>query len=281
MTASATVDGRRLVPTSVGLIHVRESTEGTRGPVVLLHQISSSSRMFLGLMHEMRLRGWATLAVDLPGFGHSDPPRGDPSVELYAEVVATVVERLGYEGPVPFLGHHTGARIAATVAAQQPTAVSQLALIGLPLYASETDRSHRWSAKKIRPIEPESTGRYLLQEWERLRELSPGSHPALIHREFVDTVSAEAYDQAYAMVRRHDLHDVVGRITCPTLIICPEGDPQARNQEYAAALIRHSHLVRIDGGVFVVDERAEAVADLACRFFVAGATSAVGPPLPS
>jgi pimeloyl-ACP methyl ester carboxylesterase len=167
------------------------------------------------------------------------------------------------------------------VAAQQPTSVSQLALIGLPLYASETDRSQRWSAKKIRPIEPERTGRYLLKEWERLTELSPGSHPALIHREFVDTVSAAAYDESYAMVRGHDLHDVVGRITCPTLIICPEGDPQARNQEYAAALIHDSELVRIDGGVFIVDERAGAVADLACRFFGSGATSAVGRPSPS
>jgi pimeloyl-ACP methyl ester carboxylesterase len=72
------------------------------------------------------------------------------------------------------------------------------------------------------------------------------------------------------VVRRHELDGVVARIGCPTLVLAAAGDVQAANQPHAATAIGGARLLALDGGVFVMDERPGAVAEVVAGFLDEG-----------
>jgi pimeloyl-ACP methyl ester carboxylesterase len=116
----------------VGEVYVRES--GSRGhPVVLVHGLGGSSLNWVPLMD--RLAGDVTgLALDLPGFGMSAPPRdGDYSPAGHARAVADSIDawrhRRGIAGPVHVMGNSMGGAVAVQLAARRPDLVSSLTLV--------------------------------------------------------------------------------------------------------------------------------------------------------
>lgn len=72
--------------------------------------------------------GWSVLALDLPGHGQTD---GVPPVSIAMAVtwVSQVLAHLQI-GPAILVGHSLGSLIALELAAQHPTKVSKLALLG-------------------------------------------------------------------------------------------------------------------------------------------------------
>jgi pimeloyl-ACP methyl ester carboxylesterase len=69
------------------------------------------------------------LALDLPGFGRSEPPRDfDYSIPGHADAVAKFIRGLG-DGPVHLFGNSMGGAIAMHVAADHPDVVTTLTLI--------------------------------------------------------------------------------------------------------------------------------------------------------
>ena len=91
---------RSFVDTSDGQIHYRHLGEGGK-PLLLLHQTSSSSRMYEAIMPALRAGGYWVIAMDTLGFGDSPPPPSGASVEHYAESVARFVDGIGLSKPMP------------------------------------------------------------------------------------------------------------------------------------------------------------------------------------
>lgn len=111
-------------------LHVRE----TPGPhdaaeiAVHLHGLAGSSSNWTDLagMLGARVR---SLALDLPGFGATEPPAGfDFSRQAHAHVVLRFLDELG-AGPVHLLGNSFGGALAIEIAALRPDLVSTLTLI--------------------------------------------------------------------------------------------------------------------------------------------------------
>ncbi len=132
-------------PLAVGEIHVRESGEGPV-PVVLVHGLGGSSLNWVPLME--RLGGHAaSLALDLPGFGMSPPPRdGDYSPRGHARAVAAVIEewrgRRDIAGPVHVMGNSMGGAVAVQLAASRPDLVSSLTLVSPALPSVRVGRGN-------------------------------------------------------------------------------------------------------------------------------------------
>jgi len=83
-------------------------------------------------------------AIDLPGFGHSARPRGGRpalSLERLAEVVVAVADALSWHAPVFVAGHSHGGGVAQTLAANYPSRVAGIALLGS--LGSPAHRSYR------------------------------------------------------------------------------------------------------------------------------------------
>lgn len=108
-------------------IYMRE--EGpANGPVaILIHGWSSSSFTWAPLLPSLSRR-YRCIAIDLPGFGQSPPPKQAPTIAGYADMVAQTIEQFS-EQPVLVLGHSMGGQIAATLALRHPMLVDQLVLL--------------------------------------------------------------------------------------------------------------------------------------------------------
>ncbi|MER7010905.1 alpha/beta fold hydrolase [Saccharopolyspora sp. NPDC000359] len=107
-------------------LHVRE-TPGPAETAVHLHGLAGSSTNWtdLAALLSGRLR---SIAVDLPGFGHTEPPPGFPCTrEANAEAVIALLAQL--PGPVHLSGNSFGAAVAVEVAAQRPDLVCTLTLV--------------------------------------------------------------------------------------------------------------------------------------------------------
>ncbi|MDA3626204.1 alpha/beta fold hydrolase, partial [Saccharopolyspora sp. WRP15-2] len=110
-------------------LHVRE----TPGPAVTaetavhLHGLAGSSTNWtdLAAVLSVKLR---SIAVDLPGFGHTEPPRGFPCTrQANAEAVIGLLEQL--PAPVHLSGNSFGAAVAVEVAVQRPDLIATLTLV--------------------------------------------------------------------------------------------------------------------------------------------------------
>jgi len=69
------------------------------------------------------------VALDLPGFGRSSPPRGGYAVDGFADVVAALARELALP-PVTVVGHSLGALVALRLAHRHPDLVSSVVLAG-------------------------------------------------------------------------------------------------------------------------------------------------------
>ncbi len=249
-------------------VHYRSLRTSDGQPMLLLHQVSSSSRMYEAVMPFLADGGYTPIAMDFPGFGGSDAGAAASGVSRLAESTLRFLDDLGIDGPVVLMGHHTGAKVAVEIAAIAPDRVSALVLAGLPYYGTPEERERRWRAKTVLPMIPEADAGHVKREWERLRALSPTSSPDLLHRELVDTLAATRYDLVYAETFPFDVGPRAPLVRCPTLLIAGRRDVLSRaGQEAAARLFRDSRVVMVpEGGVFMVDEHAPTIARIVGAF---------------
>ncbi len=125
---------RGYVETPMGLVHYQRRGEGA--PLLLLHQTPWFSIQFAPALPILAELGIEAIAPDRPGYGFSDGPDEQPSIEEYADNLKHVIDALGYER-VSVLGHHTGASVAAAFAHRYPDSIERLILNGVPLYTEE------------------------------------------------------------------------------------------------------------------------------------------------
>jgi pimeloyl-ACP methyl ester carboxylesterase len=110
------------------MLHVRDTPGTSPGatPAVYVHGLGGSSQNWTdlaGLLAD-RLDGQA---VDLPGFGYSDPSRRY-SIPAFADRLIGFLQHAG-RGPVHLVGNSLGGAIAVHVAGRRPDLVRTLTLI--------------------------------------------------------------------------------------------------------------------------------------------------------
>lgn len=96
--------------------------------VVMVHGLGGLSLNWTDLMHLQVARGRRVAALDLPGFGRSDPdPDNNYSVARHARAVIALLETS--DTPTHLVGNSLGGAVATTVAALRPDLVGTLTLI--------------------------------------------------------------------------------------------------------------------------------------------------------
>lgn len=102
--------------------------EAGKGPVVILvHGVAGSRHIWDSVIPRLAQR-FRVVAVDLPGHGESEKPRGDYSLGAYATVLRDLLEVLGYRHAT-VVGHSLGGGIAMQFAYQFPDRCERLVLV--------------------------------------------------------------------------------------------------------------------------------------------------------
>ena len=134
---AAVVNQRRMyVDWRHGQLHVRSAFPPSGGfdeltPLVCLHGEGETSRVFGGLLAGLG-SDRSVYALDLPGFGESDPAPRAAEAAGSATAVADFISQLRLR-QVDLLAHRWGGCVATELAAAQPSLVRRLIFVSAPV----------------------------------------------------------------------------------------------------------------------------------------------------
>lgn len=125
---------------------------GQGRPVLALHGWGGSVKSFWPVAERLSTSGYAVHLIDLPGFGHTQPPPEPWSVADYARFVLAYLDDSGL-ARVALLGHSFGGRIGLVLAAQHPERISRMVLAnsaGLRTPLSLSQRLRNTAARLVK-----------------------------------------------------------------------------------------------------------------------------------
>jgi len=217
------------------------AVEGQGAPVVLLHGWGTSSQSLTPLCGALATT-FHVLAVDLPGFGWSQPPPSAWGAQEYAGHILRLMQETGIDRAA-LVGHSFGGRVAIALAAAEPTRVSRLALV-----ASAGVRPPRRAGYFVRVATVKLVKRFFsLPGW--------GATGQRIIAKVSGRVGSRDYRAAGNMrptlvkVVNEDLTPILPVIQAPTLILWGDRDQEVSRSamEAMATQIPQSRLVVFAG----------------------------------
>jgi pimeloyl-ACP methyl ester carboxylesterase len=241
------------------------AVEGRGAPVVLLHGWGTSSRSLTPLCEALAAT-FHVLAVDLPGFGWSQPPPSAWGTQEYAGHIRRLMQETGIDRAA-LVGHSFGGRVAIALAAAEPPRVSRLALV-----ASAGIRPPRGAGYYARVATAKLVKRFFsLPGW--------GATGQRILAKLSGRVGSRDYRAAATMrptlvkVVNEDLTPILAAIQAPTLILWGDRDQEVPQSamETMATKIPQSRLVIFAGaGHFPFLDAPEEFATTLQEFLQAG-----------
>jgi pimeloyl-ACP methyl ester carboxylesterase len=247
-----------------GQIHCRICGSGR--PLILLHQSPLSSLQFAPVLPRLAGADFSAVAIDLPGFGMSDPLTQEPSFAAYAASIEAVCAAFGFER-VALLGHHTGAVIAASFAARARERVERLVLNGFPLLRPEERAFFR--SFDFGPVRPRPDGSHLTEAWQSRLRATPGwTDLDAMHRYVVDGLVAGGTNWlAFPLIIDADLDGLLAALDVPTLLLTNTGEDLYAATRRAALNHPRFGYAELQGGTHdIIDEQPDAWAAAVVEF---------------
>ncbi len=264
---------RAYASTGLGQVHYRQTGAGE--PLVLLHQVPSSSAAFEPIMTRIAHR-FHVIALDLPGFGMSDPPPQACQISDYAERIFAALQSMGIKRFSVF-GHHTGAAIAVEIAARYPQHVAKLILNGIPYFQVSFEELAKRLPALYAPVVFRPDGSHLMDVWTAIAELIRKAHSGALNKQLLALIQSEVLAKlvsgnshltAYTAVFNYDIMERLPRVQAPTLLVTGELDALLANQSIAAARVGKSRSKVIPGGSFYTTYLdADSLAQAILSFF--------------
>lgn len=203
----------------VAYYEARENKPGTPA-IVFLHGWRSQGSLWFPVWEKLLGQGseqeksfpFALYALDLPGFGGSETPRGAWTLADYASVAEAFAQKLGFTDVV-LVGHSFGGRVAIQVASGQKILLQKLALVGSAGFRSQgvLFALKRVIAKMIKPL-------FLFSFMQPLRR----KLYTVIGAQ--DYVATPALRETFLAAIREDVSSLLPNITAQTLLVWGEND---------------------------------------------------------
>ncbi|MFN2098483.1 alpha/beta fold hydrolase [Altererythrobacter sp. MF3-039] len=262
---------RRYIRGAFGQIHLRvampDPEKITAPPLVALHQTALSGRMFDHFLPVMA-RDRMVIAPDTPGYGESDRPAERPPLEAYGDAILDALLR-EYGGPFDLLGYHTGAAIAADLAARRDM-VRKTVLVSMPYFGDERRNGLVEQIDRPRGYNDEYSedGSHLPPMWEGTFKARPEGQSWDDVARLVSEKQRAGRWGGWALLSalEIDLTEKLQSIDKPVLVIAPHDglDPQSRA---AAEVIPAAQLIELpDLAYGLFDATPERIADPARAF---------------
>ena len=198
---------------------------GEGPPLLLIHGLGATRHIWRPQIESVAGER-DVIALDMPGFGDSEPLREPPTPWALATAIARMCAETGVERP-HVAGNSLGGWVALEIAKAQGAAsvclISPAGLWRRPLGPRKLD-SRAW-ARRIRPLVLAATrNRRARHAMLRTTVGRPENVPAADAREMIDAwLTAPGYDAANAEMRRHVCEDL-DRVRVPTTVAWGELD---------------------------------------------------------
>ncbi|MCC5825035.1 alpha/beta hydrolase [Alkalimonas sp.] len=247
--------------TAQGQLHLRQTGSASKPLLLLLHQAPSHSQMYEALMPQLA-EHYYCVAPDLPGCGQSDPITAASIGEL-AACLFGALQQIGSVAAV--LGHHTGAAVAAELAAFWLTETKAIILSGPPLLSAE-QRQQLQAMQQPRPASED--GQHLQALWQYLRGKDPSADVALTERELCAALRlGSGYPALYQAVAAHDFAGCLSSLRCPALVMAGQNDSLYAAVAPTLALLSQGESADLgQTGTYLFDTDSERVAALIRSF---------------
>jgi pimeloyl-ACP methyl ester carboxylesterase len=211
-------DAGRLTVGTTAVRYVRRGTDRAQPgdlPILVLHGWGAHLEAVKPIL--AALGGAAELvALDLPGFGESDPPPDPWDADAYARFVLAFLDELGIER-CHVIGHSHGGRVAICMAAEHPERVGRLLLCdsaGLRPKRGFRYR-RRVAVAKLGRLAARAGGPPGRRLQERLRR-------RVASRDYLE--ASEWMRATFRLVIAQDLGDRLPRIQASTLLVWGDRD---------------------------------------------------------
>lgn len=259
-------------------IHYRRAgptdSVGVKRPLVLFHQNPASSLEYEGLMRLMG-RDRLVIALDMPGYGQSDPLQMPPDISGYAEELVRTLPDLGINEATgcDVYGFHTGALVAVEAALLRPGLIRHIALTGLPMREPQ-ERAERLRQAQETPGFDEAGSHILATAkalWDYVvKARTPGVPLPHAARAWHDKLTAlDHMHWAYLGVWSFEYENRLPLLSQPTLLLQPHEDIW-RQSVAAARLIPNHRIVEMpdfNRDIFDLPDAVAGIADHLRDFF--------------
>ena len=231
----------------MGQVHLRQMGQGY--PLILLHQTAWSSVQFQRAMPILAAYGFKCIAIDTPGYGLSDTNAESPSVDLYAESLNVVLDRINVRKPI-ILAHHTGASIATKFAFLYPNNIKHLILHGVPIFTKDEVKG-----RLERPHfdqSPKNDGSHFTERWNYAKNVvGEGVSNEAIHNSIMQFFTSGLNEwHGHHAAFKYNLGEDYKKLNVPTSIVSNTGDPLHSKMEQLKNIRPDFFYLEIKGGTF-------------------------------
>lgn len=199
--------------------------KGSGFPLLWIHGFPLSSALF---QPQLSIKGYRHIVPDLPGFGASEVPKGDQSIESYARLLLALLDELGIGGAA-VAGVSMGGYILLAMMRLAPERVRAAILSD----TRETPDAPEVRAKRYESIEAvrrDGTKAVIDDMFPKMltpATIALGDERAKATRQMMEEASAEGVAAALkALAERPDESaTLVKEASTPVLIVVGENDP--------------------------------------------------------
>jgi pimeloyl-ACP methyl ester carboxylesterase len=225
---------RRYVDTSLGQIHVMEAGAGPA--VLLMHWVPLSGAFYRDELEPFAALGCRALAVDMMGFGRSDPRQGLWSVEQHATSLEDVLRVLGARD-VCVVGGHYSTPVAVEMAQPERAKannVRALVVDGGPMMPPEAFQALLRKARIGTGPGLKDDGSHRSWLWDQAEHtysiFAPHSFrvdAARLSRiyQFIQDFIASGMRQDMSQLQHYDFAAKLREVRLPTLVLSAETEP--------------------------------------------------------
>lgn len=206
---------------------------GSGPPVVFVHGLGGSWQNWLENLVQTADAGFRAIAVDLPGFGHSEMPAEKISISNYGRWIDALLTELGVDEPIRLVGNSMGGFIGLEVAIRFSQRVEQLVLVSAAGISIEHERNERvldvlyrterigamataWVATRSDTLARRPGMRRALL---RLVAAHPDRLDARLASELVRGSGTPGFVPALDALTAYPIRDRLQEIGCPTLVV--------------------------------------------------------------
>ncbi|MBK9797667.1 MAG: alpha/beta hydrolase [Holophagaceae bacterium] len=241
---------------SINGIQMAFADEGRGLPLLFIHGFPLNRGAWAHQIEAFKSR-FRVIVPDLRGFGESGSSAGPVSMSCFAEDIWALGQHLGL-GPVILAGHSMGGYIALAIAKAYPTMLRGLVLVGTKAGSDSEDaaKEHLAVAQKVMGPGPSAVLEAMASKM--LFDSNADTSKTASVRSCMAPANSEGIAGALrGMALRPDVHDVLGKIRVPTLIVSGSDDrviPPSEAEALAKAIPdsrlsiipRAGHLVALD-----------------------------------